>query len=62
MGGERPVEVAEQVAHGCAEFVTAEAIILDYLKSGKADAKGYAEAHKECKRQIAELEKRVRRK
>jgi len=57
-----PVDVAAEVAEGCAAFATAEAVILNYLKSGKVDHKGYAEAQKECKRQVAEIEKRFKRK
>ena len=48
------------MAQACPEFVRAEAAILDYVKGGKVDAAGYAAAHKECRRRIEELGKKVR--
>ncbi len=55
-----PVEIAAAVADGCRDFVAAEAVILDYLKSGRATVEGYASAHKECRRLITELTKRLK--
>ena len=54
-----PVAVAATVAKACADFVAAEAVILDYLKAGKATPEGFAAAHKECRRLISELQKRM---
>ena len=33
---------ASAVAHGCEELVAAEAVVLNYLKAERIDAKGYA--------------------
>lgn len=56
-----PAERAADIAQGCTDFVAAEAVILDYLKAGNVNPKGYAEAHKECKRRVTEIEKRLKR-
>jgi regulator of RNase E activity RraA len=50
-----PVEIASAVAHACAEFMAAEAVVLDYLRAGRVDAKGFAAAHKECRQRIETL-------
>jgi regulator of RNase E activity RraA len=55
-----PNEIASAVAHGCAEFMAAEAVVLDYLKSGKPDAKGYAAARNECHSRIEALARRLK--
>jgi 4-hydroxy-4-methyl-2-oxoglutarate aldolase len=55
-----PVAIAETVANVSAEFVAAEAVILDYLKAGKVSAEGFAAAHKECRRLIGDLGARLR--
>jgi regulator of RNase E activity RraA len=57
-----PVEIASEVAHACAELVAAEAVILEYLKGTSLTPRGFAEAREECKRRVAVIEKRVRRK
>lgn len=57
-----PVELAEGVVEGCAGFVAAEAVVLDYLRKGNVTAAGYLPARDECKRQLAELGKRLREK
>src|SRR6516162_10689784 len=44
-----PNELASAVAHACPEFMAAEAVVLDYLKGGHIDSKGFAAAHKECR-------------
>lgn len=56
-----PLAIAEAVADGCAEFMAAETVILDYLKAGKATPDGYAAAHKECRRLIGELANRLKK-
>jgi regulator of RNase E activity RraA len=56
-----PTELASAVADGCPEFMAAESVVLDYLKSGKPDPKGYAAARNECHRRIEELGKRLRK-
>lgn len=55
-----PHELAEAVADGCADFVAAEAIVLDYVRSGRVDAAGFAAAYHECRRRIDELAKKLR--
>jgi regulator of RNase E activity RraA len=55
-----PVAIASAVAQACAEFAAAEAVVLDYVKGGKVDARGFAAAHKECKARIEALAKKVR--
>jgi 4-hydroxy-4-methyl-2-oxoglutarate aldolase len=55
-----PVEIASDVAHTAAEFVAAEAVILDYLKAGTPNPTRFAEARRECQQRIVELSERVR--
>ncbi|HSQ58682.1 MAG TPA: RraA family protein [Gemmata sp.] len=57
-----PLELAELVAEGCAGFMAAEAVVLNYLKGGKVSAAGYIPARDECKRQMLELGKKLRAK
>jgi regulator of RNase E activity RraA len=54
-----PIEIASRVAIACADFVAAEAIVLDYLRAGKVDPPGYSEARQQCQRRIGELAKRL---
>src|SRR5437016_10738928 len=44
-----PNEIAAAVAEACPEYMAAEAVVLDYLKAGKVDPKGYANARNGCK-------------
>jgi regulator of RNase E activity RraA len=55
-----PAEIAPDVAQVAAEFVAAEAVVLDHLKSGSRDVTQFAQARRECLARIAELGKRVR--
>jgi regulator of RNase E activity RraA len=55
-----PTEIASAVAHACSEYVAAEAVVLDHLHSGRADAKGFAAARAECGDRIAALAKRLK--
>jgi regulator of RNase E activity RraA len=55
-----PVEIASAVAHACAEYVAAEQVVLDYLKAGKVDPRGYAAARNECRDRLAALERRLK--
>jgi regulator of RNase E activity RraA len=55
-----PLEIASAVAHACSEFMAAEAVILNYLKAGKVDPKGFAAAHKECRDRITQLARKVK--
>lgn len=54
-----PNDIASEVAHISEEYVTAEDIVLDYLKSGNVTPKGLAKARSECAAQIAKLKDRV---
>jgi len=56
-----PTNIAAAVADACPEFMAAESVVLDYLKSGKVDAKGYDTARKECQNLIGALAKKVRK-
>jgi 4-hydroxy-4-methyl-2-oxoglutarate aldolase len=55
-----PNEVAAEVAAACTEFVAAEAVVLDYLKAGRVDPKGYAAARKECRDRIEAIERKLK--
>ncbi len=55
-----PNSIASAVANACPEFMEAEAIVLNYLKSEKVDAKEFAAAQKECKEKIRLLGEKLR--
>jgi 4-hydroxy-4-methyl-2-oxoglutarate aldolase len=57
-----PHSIAAEVAHAAAEYVAAEAVVLDFTKTGSKDMKQFTAAREECFRQLAELSKRVRAK
>ena len=57
-----PLEIAGQVADAATEFVAAEAIVLDYLKTVGATIKGFAEARRGMMDAFATLSKRLRAK
>ena len=57
-----PNELGSAVADACPDFMAAESVVLDYLKAGKADVKGYNERREECHRLIGELAKKIKRK
>src|SRR6476620_8816394 len=50
-----PTELASAVADACPELMEAEAVVLNYLKSGKPDPKGFSEARAESHRRIETL-------
>jgi 4-hydroxy-4-methyl-2-oxoglutarate aldolase len=56
-----PLEIAADVAHAAAEYVAAECIVLDYLKSGNPEVKAFAEARRGMLASFATLSKRLRR-
>jgi regulator of RNase E activity RraA len=56
-----PVEIASAVAQGCPEFAAAEAVVLDYVKSGKVDMRGFTAAHKECRERIDQLARKLKK-
>jgi regulator of RNase E activity RraA len=55
-----PTAIASAVAQACPEFVAAEAVVLDYVKGGKVDPRGFAAAHKECRARIDALARKLR--
>jgi 4-hydroxy-4-methyl-2-oxoglutarate aldolase len=52
--------LASAVAHACPEYMAAEAVVLDYLKAGKVEPRGYAAARKECKDRIDMLGRKLK--
>ncbi len=58
---EIPVDLASAVADACPEFMAAESVVLDYLKSGKPNPKEFAASRMECHRRIEELAKSLRK-
>lgn len=55
-----PLEVARLVIDGCADYVSAEAVVLDYLRGGRVEQAGYTAARKECKARIDKLERQLK--
>jgi regulator of RNase E activity RraA len=55
-----PNELAGAVAAACPEYMAAEQVVLDYLKTGKVDPKGYAAARKQCKEKIDTLARKMK--
>jgi 4-hydroxy-4-methyl-2-oxoglutarate aldolase len=56
-----PLEIASEVGEAAAEYVAAETIVLDYLKSGRPETKAFGEARRGMLASFAALGKRVRR-
>jgi regulator of RNase E activity RraA len=55
-----PESIASEVAHAAEEFMTCEAVCIEFAVSGKADPKGYSEARQEMLRRVAALGRRLR--
>jgi 4-hydroxy-4-methyl-2-oxoglutarate aldolase len=55
-----PLEIATEVADAAAELVTAESIVLDYLKQPSPNPKGYAEARKAMMDALGAISRRLR--
>ena len=55
-----PNALASAVAQACPEYMDAEAIVMDYLKAGKVDPKGFAAARMGCKERIDALAKKLK--
>lgn len=55
-----PNELAAAVAGACAEYMAAEAIVMDYLRAGRVDPQGYAAARQGCKERIDALARALR--
>lgn len=56
-----PLEIASELADACPEFVAAEQIVLDYVKSGSVNSRGYAQAWRESRERIENLRRRLSR-
>jgi regulator of RNase E activity RraA len=56
-----PNDIASAVAHACPEFMAAEAVVLDYLRGGRVDPKGFNTARQECHRHIEALARKLAR-
>ena len=57
-----PLAIAAEIADAAAEYVKAEAIVLDYLKAGRPETKAFGEARKAMLAEIGALGRRVRAK
>jgi 4-hydroxy-4-methyl-2-oxoglutarate aldolase len=55
-----PSQIASEVANACADYVRAEAIILEYSRSEQVTVKGLSEARAEYLALIEELRQRLR--
>jgi 4-hydroxy-4-methyl-2-oxoglutarate aldolase len=55
-----PNEIASAVAQACPEFMAAEALVLDYVKGGRVDVRGFSAAHQECRERIAALARKLK--
>ncbi len=55
-----PHEIAAEVAEVSAEYVAAEAAVLDFIKTGSTDVNQFGQARREMLRRIEELGRRVR--
>ena len=55
-----PAELAALTAEGCAGFMDAESVVLDYLRPGNSTAAGFTVARDECKRRMNELGKKLK--
>lgn len=55
-----PNEIASLVARACPELMAAESVVLDYLKAGKIEPKGYAAARKESQERIQALGRKLK--
>jgi regulator of RNase E activity RraA len=55
-----PSEIAGAVARACPEYMAAEAVILDYLKAGRIDPKGFNAARNECRDRIEAMGRKLK--
>lgn len=55
-----PNDIAAAVADACPEYMAAESVVMDYLKGGKIDPKGYAAARNDCRDRLETLARRLR--
>lgn len=57
-----PHEIAAEAAQVAADFMAAEAVVIDYVRGGAVTPKGLGEARAECGRMIRALAERVQKK
>ncbi len=57
-----PNDIASEMAHVLEDYAAAEAVVLNYAKSGSVTPKGLGEARAECKRMIDAIAERVAKK
>ena len=57
-----PTEIAGEVAQACEQFVAAEAVLLEYLRSGDITQQGLEEAEAACHDMIDRIRQQVARK
>ncbi len=55
-----PHELAALTAEGCAGFMDAESVVLNYLRAGNVTVAGFVTARDECKRRMTELGKSLK--
>ena len=55
-----PNHLASAIAEACPELAAAEGIVLNYLKAGKVDPKGYGATRNECKNRIDALARKLK--
>jgi regulator of RNase E activity RraA len=55
-----PAAIAGAVAGACAEYVAAEAVVLDYLRQGAVDPRGLTRARDECRDRLDALARRLK--
>ncbi|CAN5356790.1 RraA family protein [soil metagenome] len=55
-----PLEVASETAEACADFMTAEAVVLEYLRGGNVTVEGFKKAQQETRALIDKLASRLR--
>jgi len=55
-----PLQIASEVAGAAPEFAAAEAVVIDFARTGNPDVKAYSEARRETVRRIEELGRRLR--
>ncbi len=55
-----PNDIASAVAHACPEFMAAESVVLDYLKTGRPEPKAFTAARNECRDRIEALGRKLR--
>jgi 4-hydroxy-4-methyl-2-oxoglutarate aldolase len=56
-----PPEIASEVARACEEYMAAEGIVLNYLRAGRVDPKGFSAARKQCGDRLEALARKLKR-